>query len=78
MAVAERLRAAVTHAAASLEAAVTTSIGVAEGPTRWTAPETLLADADRALYRAKAEGRDRVVLSPLPRASGPGDVPAGI
>jgi PleD family two-component response regulator len=26
--------------------------------------------ADRALYRAKAAGRDRVELAPLPRAPG--------
>jgi len=40
--------------------AVTTSIGVARG-NGVTALEQLLHDADLALYRAKAEGRNRVV-----------------
>jgi PleD family two-component response regulator len=45
---------------------VTASIGAAQlnGPT--SAPgsaEQLLEDADRALYAAKARGRDRIVLA---------------
>jgi diguanylate cyclase (GGDEF)-like protein len=67
--VAERLRVAAGEAAVALAAGVTASIGVAEGPTRRSPPEALLADADRALYRAKELGRDRVMLSPLPRLS---------
>jgi diguanylate cyclase (GGDEF)-like protein len=67
--VAERLRLAARDAASQLETGVTASIGVAEGPTRWSPPETLLADADRALYGAKEGGRDRVMASPLPRNS---------
>ena len=40
---------------------VTVSIGVAERADRAQMPEGVLEAADRALYRAKAEGRNRVV-----------------
>jgi diguanylate cyclase (GGDEF)-like protein len=40
---------------------VTLSIGVAEFPVHGETPVTLIASADAALYRAKHEGRDRVV-----------------
>lgn len=39
---------------------VTISIGVAERGDRLDVPEAVLAAADKALYRAKAEGRNRV------------------
>ena len=39
----------------------TVSIGLAMLPDHGETPEALLQAADRALYRAKAEGRDRVV-----------------
>jgi diguanylate cyclase (GGDEF)-like protein len=42
---------------------VTISIGVAECPTHGDTPEALVASADAALYRAKGEGRDRVVTA---------------
>ena len=42
---------------------VSISIGVASFPADGAAPERLLAIADSALYRAKAEGRNRVVHS---------------
>lgn len=70
--VAERLRERVAATAGA--AGVTISLGVAEGPTRWAAPEALLEDADAALYRAKQGGRDRVVGAPSPRASGAGPI----
>jgi len=65
--VAERLRASI--AALRLEAddgspiALTISVGVAIAAPRGQAetPSSLLLRADRALYRAKAEGRNRVV-----------------
>jgi diguanylate cyclase (GGDEF)-like protein len=45
-------------------ATVTLSFGVAEFPAQGDNPETLIAVADAALYQAKREGRDRVVLAP--------------
>ncbi|MFO1252806.1 MAG: diguanylate cyclase [Inhella sp.] len=42
---------------------MTVSIGVASGTPEDAGPEALLARADRALYQAKQQGRDRVVLS---------------
>ena len=45
--------------------AVTLSAGVALFPEHGAAGEALLRAADRALYRAKAEGRDRVVVADM-------------
>jgi diguanylate cyclase (GGDEF)-like protein len=42
---------------------LTMSVGVAAYPQHGAAGETLLRAADEALYRAKAEGRDRVVVA---------------
>jgi diguanylate cyclase (GGDEF)-like protein len=42
---------------------VTISVGVAMLPHHATTAEALLRVADKALYRAKHEGRDRVVLA---------------
>ena len=44
---------------------MTLSVGVSCFPTHGKTPETLLRAADHALYNAKAEGRDRVVMSTL-------------
>lgn len=47
---------------------VTVSIGVAEFPQHGDTPEAVIASADTALYRAKAEGRNRVMCAgPAPR-----------
>ena len=40
---------------------ITVSVGVATLPRHGTSPKDLLEAADAALYRAKCEGRDRVV-----------------
>ena len=40
------------------------SFGVAQFPEDGDTPEALLARADAALYRAKREGRDRVLRAP--------------
>ncbi|HYK12170.1 MAG TPA: diguanylate cyclase [Gemmatimonadales bacterium] len=53
---------------------VTVSVGVAEFPKNGDTTQSVIAAADAALYRAKADGRDRVVrsaVSPKPtRGSG--------
>ncbi len=63
--VAERIRAEV--AALTLPSApgarLSVSIGIAEAGPEHVAWEDLIAEADRALYRAKAAGRDRVVVA---------------
>ena len=45
---------------------VTVSIGVATLPQHGTSPKVLIEAADAALYRAKREGRDRVVVAEMP------------
>jgi diguanylate cyclase (GGDEF)-like protein len=42
---------------------VTMSIGIAEYPSHGDTPEELIASADAAMYRAKSEGRDRVLVA---------------
>ncbi len=66
---AERIRSrlrelAVTHHGQAL-GAITVSIGVAELPQHGTTSKELLESADAALYRAKREGRDRVVVAAM-------------
>ena len=64
---AEALRAAVADQPFTLPngvaITVTISGGVAAAPAHGTSSETLLCAADDALYRAKADGRDRVCLA---------------
>ncbi len=56
---------------------LTMSIGVAAYPQHGATGESLLRAADEALYRAKAEGRDRVIVAGTregrPIAVGPED-----
>jgi len=67
---AERIRARV--AAADLAGGtITLSVGIAEFPTHGDSPESMIAAADGALYRAKREGRDRVVRASGPATSAP-------
>src|SRR6202035_840196 len=65
IAAAERMRAAVAALAIphplGKSGRLTVSVGVAAAePTAGGSPQDLIAAADRELYRAKAEGRDRV------------------
>jgi diguanylate cyclase (GGDEF)-like protein len=62
--VAERIRAAISSrplAINSRNVACTVSVGVACYPEDGRTLDALAARADRALYQAKQEGRDRVV-----------------
>jgi diguanylate cyclase (GGDEF)-like protein/PAS domain S-box-containing protein len=70
---AERLRSkikelTVLHQGKSL-GMITVSVGVAAFPVYGGSPKELLASADAALYRAKREGRDRVVIAEPPSAA---------
>jgi diguanylate cyclase (GGDEF)-like protein len=63
---AERLRGAfATLHLPGIQARPTVSVGVAMAGEAGRTLPTLLATADRALYRAKAEGRNRVARAPL-------------
>jgi diguanylate cyclase (GGDEF)-like protein len=66
--IAEKVRAAVATLAlpneGSTKGYLTVSIGVAVSQIhQWLTPEELFAQADRALYRAKRNGRDQVTLA---------------
>jgi diguanylate cyclase (GGDEF)-like protein len=52
----------------SLLPAVTVSIGVAVFPDHGSTHDALLTAADRALYRAKAAGRNQVCVAELSQA----------
>jgi len=52
----------VRHANRTLEA-ITLSFGVAAFPAHGDNPDAVLCAADAAMYRAKQEGRDRVVAA---------------
>lgn len=59
--VAERLRGAIKALQIPTVGSITVSAGVAEAPACARSAKELLACADTALYRAKEQGRDRVV-----------------
>ncbi|MGH7461635.1 MAG: GGDEF domain-containing protein, partial [Longimicrobiales bacterium] len=66
---AEQLREAVQHLhlpRPHQHSAISLSVGVASFPEHGMTIEALLHAADAALYRAKAEGRNRVVVAPNP------------
>jgi diguanylate cyclase (GGDEF)-like protein/PAS domain S-box-containing protein len=59
---------AIPHAASTVGDRVTVSLGVAVSvPQRGDTPEGLVESADRALYEAKQQGRNRSVVSPAER-----------
>ncbi len=68
---AERIRAAIAHHPFQLQAdadpqQITVSIGIAAMTPDTATPKDLVRQADQALYRAKANGRDRLEVSPTP------------
>jgi diguanylate cyclase (GGDEF)-like protein/PAS domain S-box-containing protein len=65
----EQLRLLQVQHAGQLLGSITVSIGVAAFPTHGSNAETLLKAADEALYRAKKEGRDRIVVAQAPGAA---------
>ena len=66
---AERIRATIAQeplaVSDAVTVAVTASVGVAAFPDAGRSAEALLASVDRALYRAKEGGRDRVCRAPV-------------
>ena len=42
---------------------ITISIGIAMYPVHGSSEEELISAADKALYRAKQEGRDRIIIA---------------
>ena len=67
--VAHRIREAV--AVSPLPFKLTVSVGVAAGDPLTDRPEQTFDRADQALYRAKARGRDCIVVDDTPRFTGP-------
>jgi diguanylate cyclase (GGDEF)-like protein len=66
------------HALDGETVGVTVSVGVAVCPADGTSAAALLEAADRALYTAKATGRDRVVaVEPAPRPAVPAPATPG-
>jgi diguanylate cyclase (GGDEF)-like protein/putative nucleotidyltransferase with HDIG domain len=61
VAIAERLRSALSRRVSRPGVVLTASFGVAAWPHHGTEADRLLHNADRALYAAKRSGRDRVV-----------------
>lgn len=68
---AERLRADVAGVKDDGDRALTISVGVVEFPRDGETPHELMREADRAMYRAKALGRDRTVVRQSPEAIAP-------
>ena len=62
-AVLDRARAAVNDATAARGVPVTASVGLAFASGVTVTPDALVRRADQALYRAKREGRDRLVVA---------------
>jgi diguanylate cyclase (GGDEF)-like protein len=59
----EDLRSLIVQHAGQVLGKITISIGISAFPEHGENPGLLLQAADEALYRAKKEGRDRVILA---------------
>ncbi len=68
---ADRLRSDVADVKDDGGRALTISVGVVEFPRDGETPHELMREADRAMYRAKALGRDRTVVRQSPEAIAP-------
>jgi diguanylate cyclase (GGDEF)-like protein len=69
--VAEKVRAAIAHITIpGVERTITASLGVAELPAHAGDADGLMRAADRALYTAKGNGRNRVELAVLRAGAG--------
>ena len=55
----------IAHAKSQISKCVTLSVGVASTVDCLTSSAMLISEADKALYQAKAKGRDRVVVSAI-------------
>jgi diguanylate cyclase (GGDEF)-like protein len=75
--IAERVRQTISGIDVLGEQHVTASLGVAMFPDDAPDPTRLIRCADRALYRAKANGRDRVEFFSIDEATEDQDLPAG-
>lgn len=64
----ERLRSRMAEHFVQAGRSVTASFGLAVAPLHATEPKALIAAADGALYRAKHEGRDRLIVADPPTA----------
>ncbi len=73
MRVAQALQVAMAelHAPTSELRRVTASIGVAVFPDHGQEMDDVVAAADRAMYQAKRDGRDRIAIAPMPLHSAP-------
>ena len=76
MIVAERLRAKIQETEVPGFGSVTASFGLATFPLHASSRDTLVAAADRALYKAKQSGRNQVCLRTEERSAGEAGFPA--
>jgi diguanylate cyclase (GGDEF)-like protein len=63
---AEKIRQTVQESPGVFESRITISIGVSLYPTHGSTPDEVLKSANQALFRAKFNGRNRVVVAPEP------------
>lgn len=68
LSVAERLRARIESVEIPKVGRISASLGVASFPTHASSRDALVTIADRALYQAKHEGRNRICAAPEPVA----------